>query len=564
MSTDSERSISESLLDELLADESFRPSEPRSLEETSLSPTFIEDLIVKFVVAVGAASGRDIADHVCLPLAILDPLLHSLRSRQILVHKGAAHLGDYIYTLTEQGRTRAQQALSLCGYVGPAPVSLAEYVLSVDAQTIRAESPKREQLQRAFADISINENLFDSLGPAVNSGAGLFLYGDPGNGKTTLARRITSCFGQHIYVPRAVIEDGQLIKLFDSAYHEPVESGANSLIKSGNYDRRWVKVRRPTVIVGGELTLDNLEIRHDPHSNVGEAPIQMKSNCGCLLIDDFGRQRVEPLDLLNRWIVPLENRIDYLTLATGKKIQIPFEQLIIFSTNLEPRDLVDEAFLRRIPYKIEITDPDRDEFFYLFELYADSFRCEYRPDVVDYLLETHYRPTNRALRRCHPRDLLGQIRNLCLYNGYPLEMLPEYFDRVVGSYFTMVNGLGALPPRSAPPEPRAHARHRAAPPAEQQTGQPSPADEAPIPRDSRTVTVDGEPQPRSAAGHPQPAPRCLTEPLPVQGAAAPPVAVPQAAAPPVAAPPNIAPLDDSATPENPVFERHLTEPMLPH
>lgn len=206
-----------------------------------------------------------------------------------------------------------------------------------------------------------------------------------------------------------------------------------------------MKIRRPTVVVGGELTMDGLEIRHDPRANVSEAPLQLKSNCGCLLIDDFGRQRIEPAELLNRWIIPLENRHDYLTLCTGKKFQVPFEQLIIFSTNLEPSDLVDEAFLRRIPYKIEIGNPDDAEFHDLFQLYAKSFGCEYRPDAVDYLLETHYRQVQRPKRRCHPRDLLGQIRNYCAYNDLPMEMRNEYFDRVVNSYFTVVVAKDSTP-----------------------------------------------------------------------------------------------------------------------
>ncbi len=432
--------VREGLLAELLSDDSFRPAEPKSIEETGLTATLLENLVIKYVLVIGSVTGREIADQLCLPFGILEDLLRSLRTRQILVHTGSAQLGDYVYALTDQGRARAQAAMDACAYVGAAPVSLSEYVLSVDAQTIRAESPKRHQLEKAFAEISVNPELFDSLGPAVNSGAGLFLYGEPGNGKSTLAKRITSCFGQQIMVPHTIVEDGQFIKVFDAAYHEPVGNSKTSFIKSADYDRRWVRVRRPTVIVGGELTLDSLEIRHDPRSNVSEAPLQMKSNCGCLLIDDFGRQRIEPLELLNRWIIPLENRIDFLTLATGKKIQIPFEQLIIFSTNLEPQDLVDEAFLRRIPYKIEIGDPDVAEFHYLFELYAQSFGIECRQEVVDHLLERHYRPRNRALRRCHPRDLLNQVRNFCTYNGLSLEMRPDYFDRVVNSYFTVVGG----------------------------------------------------------------------------------------------------------------------------
>jgi predicted ATPase with chaperone activity len=426
------------LLAALLSEESFLPAAPRTLEETGVSISLIESLVVKYLSLVGSCSGRAIAKNVCLPFGILEGLFVELRTRQLMVHSGSAPVNDYYYSLTEQGRERAQAMLSVCGYTGAAPVPLTDYVLSVDAQTIRAEAPKRSQLEKAFSDISIDPALFESLGPAVNSGAGLFLYGAPGNGKSTLAKRITMCFGQEIWVPWTLVEDGQLVKVYDTAYHEAVHRREDGIMKAAEHDQRWVKVRRPTVVVGGELTLDNLEIRHDPNSNVCEAPLQLKSNCGCLLIDDFGRQRIEPAALLNRWIVPLESRIDFLTLPTGKKIQVPFEQLIIFSTNLEPADLVDDAFLRRIPYKIEIGDASEEEFHELFKLYAKSFSCEYDPNVVDYLVKTHYYPLNRPLRRCHPRDLLSQILNYCTYNDLPMEMRPEYFDRVVKSYFTVV------------------------------------------------------------------------------------------------------------------------------
>jgi len=428
----------DSLLAAVLSDEGFFPPEPRSLEDTGLAVSLVESLVIKHLAVTGTASGRTIAEAVCLPFGILEPLFQGLRSRQIMVHTGSAPLNDYYYNLTEQGRDRAQASRQACAYTGAAPVPLSEYILSVEAQTIRAEAPKRARLEKAFADISINPNLFDSLGPAVNSGAGLFLYGAPGNGKSTLARRITVCFGQQIWLPQTLIEDGQIIKLYDAVYHDAVENRPSSIVKTASYDRRWIKVRRPTVVVGGELTMDALEIRHDAVSNTSEAPLQMKSNCGCLLIDDFGRQRIEPAELLNRWIIPLECGQDFLTLATGKKIKVPFEQLIIFSTNLEPKDLVDEAFLRRIPYKIQINDPDEEEFQYLFEIYAIAAGCEYRRDVVEQLLQTHYRAHNLPLRRCHPRDLLNQVRNYCVYNGLPLEMRREYFDRVVKSYFTVL------------------------------------------------------------------------------------------------------------------------------
>jgi predicted ATPase with chaperone activity len=274
----------------------------------------------------------------------------------------------------------------------------------------------------------------------------MFLYGAPGNGKSTLARAITLCFGQEIWIPRAITEDGQIIKLFDASCHRPVTETSSGVFKLREYDHRWVRIRRPTVVVGGELTMDGLELRHDPTSNVSEAPLQMKSNGGCLVIDDFGRQRIEPAELLNRWIVPLEEGHDFLTLPTGKKIQVPFEQLIIFSTNLEPRELVDEAFLRRIPYKIELADPTEDEFRDLFRLYAEKFGCPYHADVVEELIERHYRRRGHALRRCHPRDLLKQVRSFCRYKNLPFEMRLDYLDAVLQSYFAVLFGDEPTPP----------------------------------------------------------------------------------------------------------------------
>jgi predicted ATPase with chaperone activity len=437
---DTQTSPSGGLLASILSDDSFRPAEPRSIEETGLSAALVENLILKYVLLIGSAAGRKIADNICLPFGLLEPILQSLRQRQLLVNSASAQMGDFVYTLTDQGRQRARSNMEQCSYLGAAPVPLDDYIVSVEAQTVRAEAPQKRHLQKAFSDITVEPDMLDMLGPAVNSGAGLFLYGAPGNGKTTLAKRITMCFGSSIWIPRTITEDGQFIKLFDAACHESIENNDSGILKSAEHDRRWVKIRRPTVVVGGELTLDSLEIRHDATSNVSEASLQLKSNCGCLLIDDFGRQRISPTDLLNRWIIPLENRYDFLTLATGKKIQVPFEQLIIFSTNLQPTDLADEAFLRRIPYKIEVGDPTREEFLTLFKIIAKSLHCEFRSEAVDHLIEKHYTRVGRPLRRCQPRDLMYQVRNFCVYNSLPVEMRPEYFDRVVPSYFTVVAG----------------------------------------------------------------------------------------------------------------------------
>jgi hypothetical protein len=438
MPTNRAETTEPALLASLLPDDVFHPAEPQSLDETGISPIIIESLVCKYLLQVGSTSGRDIAHRLCLPFGILEDVLLALRSRQVLVHQGQAALNDYCYALTEQGAGRARAAMQSCAYVGPVPVPLDEYITSVEAQTIRAEAAEREQLATAFRGISVEPEMLDLLGPAVNSGAGLFLYGAPGNGKTSIARRIVNCFAQHVWIPRTLIEDGQYIKLYDAACHEAMEETDERILKSGSVDRRWVRIRRPTVVVGGELTMDSLEIRHDVKTNISEAPIQLKSNCGCLLIDDFGRQRIDPAQLLNRWIVPLECRLDFLTLATGKKIKVPFEQLTIFSTNLEPHDLADEAFLRRIPYKIEVKDPSQAEFARLFEVACQSFGCRFFPEAVHYLVQTHYAPQRRPLRRCHPRDLLSQIKNYCAYHGRPMELRPDYIDRVAKSYFTVV------------------------------------------------------------------------------------------------------------------------------
>jgi predicted ATPase with chaperone activity len=424
----------------LLTEEGYRPAQPRNLEESGLTEALVDSLICKHLAVVGNESGRGIAENICLSFGIFEDRLQKLRSRQLLCHRGSAPLNDYVYALTDQGREYTQHLSKLCAYRGPAPVPLSDYIVSVDAQTITAEAIKRKQLEHAFQDISVNPALFDRLGPAINSGAGLFLYGSPGNGKTTLAERVTLCFGQNIWIPRALIVEGEIIKFFDQAYHTPVTGSKHKLLRNDSHDKRWILVRRPTVVVGGELTLDSLEIRHNAHTNVSEAPLQMKSNCGSLLIDDFGRQRMNHVELLNRWIVPLEKHHDYLTLASGKKIQVPFDQLIIFSTNLDPtKELKDEAFLRRIPYKIHVPDPDEDEFHLLFELAAPTVGCTYDSATVEYLLAKHYRPINRQMRRCHPRDLLLQIHSYCAYNDLTMEMRPEYFDMVVANYFTVVS-----------------------------------------------------------------------------------------------------------------------------
>jgi predicted ATPase with chaperone activity len=428
-----------SMLGGLLSDDTFWPTQPQDLNELGLSESFVEALLLKVVLIVGTISGRNTAERTGLPFRIVEPLLDTLRTRKLVSHVRPAAFNDYYYSLTEAGQKRAHTHLQQCSYVGPAPVPLSDYVLSVEAQAAGLDPIDRDQLRAALSKISYQDELLDLIGPAVNSNAGLFLFGPPGNGKTTIAKCLTRCLGQEVWIPHAIMDDGNLIKLQDDAFHRPapVPVADGNLLKAQEWDRRWLRIQRPTVIVGGELVMDNLEVRHDPRSNVCEAPLQMKSNCGCLLIDDFGRQRIAPEELLNRWIVPLENRCDYLTLPTGKKIQIPFEQLIIFSTNLEPDSLVDEAFLRRVPYKIFVGDPSLDEYRHLVREVTRSLGFPDTPEAAEHLLRFYAR-NERALRRCHPRDLLIQVANFCKYRKLPLTIRPEYLDQACRSYFSQL------------------------------------------------------------------------------------------------------------------------------
>lgn len=417
----------------------FVPVEPRSLEEAKLTEVEVESLILKYLLARGEGTGRQIADQVKLPFLLVERLLRGMKNDQLVVHRGAAPMNDYVFQLTDMGRERARRLAAHCSYFGAAPVALSDYVASVQAQSLTRQVPTRRALEAAFADLVMSKRLLDRLGPAVCSGKGLFLYGAPGNGKTSIAERVTRAFGPTIWIPRAIGVDGEIIRLFDPVNHEEVPlEDPPGLYDGRAIDRRWVRIRRPTIIAGGELTMSALEVTLNTSSGICEAPLQMKANCGTLVIDDFGRQRIPVAELLNRWIVPLEKRYDYLNLPNGKKITVPFDELIIFATNLEPRDLVDEAFLRRIPYKVEVPDPTEAEFRTLCARTAKHLGLALEESAIDYLLEKHYRAVGRPMRFCHPRDLLLQVRSYCLYHELPLEVRPEYLDIAVATYFAVL------------------------------------------------------------------------------------------------------------------------------
>ncbi len=420
-------------------DDEFIPIEPRTFREAKLNEAEAENIALKYLLSAGSGTGRDVAEQMKLPFKLVDELLFQLKTDQLVIYRGSSIAGDYHYQLTEMGREKARRLAEHCTYFGSAPVHLNDYIASVGKQSLTKKHPDADDLHKAFEDLLMNKKMLLRLGPAINSGRGLFLFGAPGNGKTSIAERITRAFGDAIWIPRSISIDGEIIRLFDPSNHEvmPLEK-AEGIFDSRHVDRRWIRIRRPTIIAGGELTMDSLEVTLNRSTGISEAPLQLKSNCGTLVIDDFGRQRMSVDQLLNRWIVPLEKRYDFLNLPNGKKIQVPFDQLIIFSTNLEPKQLVDDAFLRRIPYKIEVPDPTEEEYRELMKLMAEKLGFEHHEAAVDHLVNKHYLGVNRPFRCCQPRDLLMQIKNMCHYLRQKPEMTVEFFDAAVDNYFAVM------------------------------------------------------------------------------------------------------------------------------
>ena len=419
--------------------DAFLPIEPKSLREAELTDSEVEALILKYLLARGSAPGHTIAEQLRLPFVLIEVLLRELKDDRLLGHKRSAPMNDYVYEMTDLGRERAREHKKYCRYFGAAPVSLKDYIHSVRTQSLEHQSPSPGDLKRAFHDLLITPAMLDRLGPAINSGRGLFLYGNPGNGKTSIAERATATFGEFIWIPRTIGIDGEIIRLFDPSHHfEVALENSDGLLHKRKVDHRWVRVRRPTIVTGGELTMENLEVTLNTTTGISEAPLQLKANCGTLLIDDFGRQRMNVDELLNRCILPLEKRYDFLNLANGKQIQVPFDELIIFATNLEPRDLVDEAFLRRIPYKIEVVDPTEREFHGLFRMLCPKLGFTYQREAIDYLINKHFKEAGRAMRYCHVRDLLMQIRNACRYHKREPMLTAEYFDLAINNYFAVM------------------------------------------------------------------------------------------------------------------------------
>jgi len=440
-----------------MANKAPMPAMPATLEDTGLSIGQVEQLLIKTLYN-GELTGLGIAEEMRLAYPILEPLIERLRGERLIEVRGAAATGtsSYRYALTDLGRERAQKYFEASLYVGPAPVPLAKYVAYMSDLMAARGYMDRDRLAQGFGHLIISDKVLEQLGPAVNAGKAVFLYGAPGNGKTVIAEGMGRTLGGDMWVPHAIDVDGHVVTMYDPIIHHAVasESGTTSVIIQKTEDRRWIRIRRPVVMVGGELTLDMLDLRFNPLSKFYEAPIQLKANGGVFLVDDFGRQKQRPQDLLNRWIVPLESRIDFLTLHTGKKFQVPFDVLSVFATNLDPDSLADEAFLRRIPYKIPITDPSLEEFTAIFELNCRRRKMRFHGVMVAYLMRRHYAPVGRALRACHPRDLLDQITALCRYRGIEPAITRELIDAACESYFvsTAKPTPAVLRPRQPSPQ----------------------------------------------------------------------------------------------------------------
>jgi hypothetical protein len=414
------------------------PPPPATIKETGLHPDTLHQLLLKTLVA-GEASGSQLSESIRLPFSVLDALVQHGRVEKLLEVRGSSGTGSagYRYALTDLGRDRAGQFLDMSRYVGPAPVPLNQYNAYVRACMAARGYVDRDQLSTGFENLIVNKAMYDQLGPAVNSGKSLFLYGKPGNGKTVIAEGIGRALGEEMFVPSAIDVDGQTITMFDPVNHQLRTSTAasDSVISAAVLDRRWETIRRPVVVVGGELTLEMLDLTFNPISKFYEAPIQLKANGGVFVVDDFGRQRIPARDLLNRWIVPLESRVDFLTLHTGRKFEIPFNVLIVFATNLKPESLADEAFLRRIPYKILAKDPTMDEYCRIFEMNCRKRGLTFDPVMVEYLHRKYYQPRKLQMRACHPRDLIEQVVDRCRYNKREPVITRELLDAACASYF---------------------------------------------------------------------------------------------------------------------------------
>ena len=424
------------------------PIVPESLKESGLTIGFISDMLLRSIYTRGSMLGRDLAQLLCLPFKVIREPLRFLKDEKSIQVDGGDLVGEvsYKFSLTDLGRKRAQDAMTQCAYVGPAPVPLEDYVEQCYRQTVSGLQCYPEALKAPFSHLVLKEDMFNNIGPAIISGRSVFIYGPPGNGKTAMARAIgdfMNTMGGSIYIPYAFVADGNIITVFDPSLHviddavpeysDETDATVRKLLTTGAVDHRWVRIRRPVIVTGGELNLQMLDLRLNVEANFYQAPIHFKANGGVFLIDDFGRQQCTPKELLNRWILPLEDRHDFLTVASGKKFQVPFEQLIIFSTNLDPKALVDDAFLRRIRHKVCIQAPERDVFERIFASNCKRLGMNNDPSAVDYLYERYY-TRGRSTRASDCRDLLEIVQSICRYRRQPVHLSRDLMIEASASF----------------------------------------------------------------------------------------------------------------------------------
>jgi predicted ATPase with chaperone activity len=425
------------------------PSAPETLTQAGLTLGFLNDLILRTLYTRGTLLGLDLSRLLCLPFKVIEDPLKFLKDEKCVEVTGGDLIGrvSYRFTLTEVGRRRAQDAMQLCAYVGPAPVPLEDYVEQVYRQAVTGITVNPDTLRAAFSHLVLKEEMFSAIGPSIVSGKSIFIFGPPGNGKTAMARSIgdfMNTSGGEIYVPYAFLAENSIVTVYDQAVHQLAEESAEDrledqeatirrLLNTGTVDPRWVRIRRPVIITGGELQLGMLDLRFNADSNFYQAPLHVKANGGIFLIDDFGRQLCSPKELLNRWILPLEDRHDFLNLANGKKFEVPFEQLTIFSTNLDPKDLVDDAFLRRIRHKVGVEAPTRDIYEKIFNANVRRLGMNQCAEAISYLYERYY-DSGRSPRASDCRDLLETVQSICRYRKQPVQLTRELMVEASSSF----------------------------------------------------------------------------------------------------------------------------------
>lgn len=417
------------------------PRAPHTLEESGLPFDLVLQLVLKTLHFSGGLTGAELGHRLGLQYSVIEPVLQHLKLVHLVEVAGSGLVAGpaYLYRITSAGRERAHLFLERSHYVGKAPVLFDQYEAYMQAFAEAVpRTATRERVRLAFRDLVLGDRVMDQLGPAINGAHSLFVYGPPGNGKTVISQSIQNLLDGDIAVPYAIDANGHTVQVYDPVHHyslETEEDAERAIDTQQAPDARWVRCRRPLVTVGGELSLESLDLSYSPTARFYQAPVQLTANGGVLVIDDFGRQKCSPVALLNRWITPLETRIDYLTLQSGQKMPVPFVVLIVFATNIKPADLVDEAFLRRIHYKVFAESPTPQEFRQIFERHCLRAGLEYRESLVNELMEEITRTRGLALRGCHPRDLIDQAISLAEYLGEPRRLTSPLLARACTSYF---------------------------------------------------------------------------------------------------------------------------------